>query len=116
MARRNRSNTPLQALTTLNDRMFQELSVGMAKRVIASDPESDQHTATALFRTLLVRPPDQDELQRLLEFERVQRDRLSRGDLSAKAILREEGNAIELAAWSMVARAIMNLDETINRP
>ena len=54
-ARRNRSNTPLQALTLLNDEMFLEIAQAMAGTVVASDPPEQQ--VAKLFRRLMTRPP-----------------------------------------------------------
>ena len=117
--RRNRSNTPLQALTLLNDEMYIELARALAERR-TSDVEpsaSKEEIATNIFRQVVTRPPNDDELSMLLEFQAEQQKRLEAGDLVPKAILgSEEGDQqAERAAWVMVARAVMNLDEAITK-
>jgi len=119
-ARRDRSNTPLQALTLLNDEMFLELARALARTAVDQQPTSTASAsadgrATFLFRRLLTRPPDDGELEALLEFVQSQRSRLKNGELDATLICGEEDASAELAAWIMLARAIMNFDETITK-
>lgn len=120
-ARRDRSNTPLQALTLLNDAMFLEFAQALAARVVretAAAPADDRTAlrATAIFRRLLTRPPSQTELAALVAFHQQQRERLERGELNADSIAGQPGAAADLAAWAMTARAVMNLDETVVKP
>ena len=76
---------------------------------------------TFLFRRCLSRPPTADELLRLAEFFDAQKKRLTSGDLDAAKIAGEaggkvqEGNLQEIAAWTLVARAILNVDEFITK-
>jgi hypothetical protein len=93
--RRNRSNTPLQALTLLNDQAFVEMSKALAQRVLSEPATSDRDRLTRAFRLCLGRAPSDRELQRV--------DRLLT-DLG-----RDQG------AWESVARALLNLDEFITR-
>jgi hypothetical protein len=103
LPRRDRSNSPLQALTLLNDAMFIEMAQALADDVLsqsnAMDLRQDRpaHIASAIFRRLMTRPPSDDELQAILEF----RDGLE---------------ADESASWMLVARALMNLDEVSTTP
>lgn len=122
LARRNRSNTPLQALTLLNDEMYLELAraVSQAVKTKFEDPPSKEERATEIFRRLLTRMPSEVELAMLIEFQSAQQRRLQAGEIDAKLILdvdeaaEEEPSALALqASWVMVARAIMNLDEAI---
>jgi hypothetical protein len=112
LARRNRSNTPLQALTLLNDEMFLEMARAAAKTIVAADGQVDTK-ATLLFRRFLTRVPTRVELSSLVEFYDAQMVRLSEGVLNAKQICGDNNNS--LAAWTLVARAVMNLDEVITR-
>ncbi len=115
-ARRDRSNTPLQALTLLNDGMFLELARALARAAIERERSAPER-ATFIFRRCLTRPPDPVELEALLEFRAAQLARLERGELDVKAVCGgENGSSPELAAWVMIARTIFNLDETITRP
>lgn len=113
-ARRNRSNTPLQSLTLLNDEMFLEMARAMAKNAV-TQIESPEARATYMFRTLLTRPPREGELSQLVEFQQAQLKRLQAGELDAAKILGERKSTAELASWFLVARALMNLDETITK-
>jgi hypothetical protein len=99
--RRPRSNTPLQALTLLNDQAFHEFAKALAARVLAEAPAEDAARIRHAFRLCVARPPTAAEaatLQRLLDAERA-----------------ALGKAPELDAWSSVARVVLNLDETITR-
>jgi hypothetical protein len=121
-ARRNRSNTPLQALTLLNDAMFLELARGLARQTLASpqpaglEPaEQDAAHAVELLRRVITRPPSDDELEVLLQYFQTQRKRLAAGELDAAKIAGEKNASAETAAWVMTARAIVNLDEAITK-
>ncbi len=114
LARRDRSNTPLQALTLLNDAMYLELARHLA-RLATTQCTAPQETAELIFRRLLTRPPGTEELQEILQFQRAQEARLRAGELKAAEIVGAEDASAELAAWTMVARVLMNLDETITK-
>ncbi|MEO2021410.1 MAG: PSD1 and planctomycete cytochrome C domain-containing protein [Pirellulaceae bacterium] len=115
IVRRNRSNTPLQALTLLNDEMFLEMARALANRVVKARVESPEARAQLLFRYLLTRPAQQEELATVLVFREKQLKRLQDGELKAAQITGEKEPDAELASWVMVARTLMNLDETITR-
>ncbi len=115
-AKRNRSNTPLQALTLLNDEMFLEFSRALATNVLVQKPQTSGECATMIFRRLLTRKPDQEELTALVEFFDAQRKRIEVSELNAVEISHEKKSTPELAAWIMVTRAVMNLDEAITKP
>jgi hypothetical protein len=106
--RRNRSNTPLQALTLLNDQGFFELAQGLAARVLSEVPTGDAERIRHAFRLCLARPPSPREEQRLGELLAQQLD-----DSDAK--LPAGGDARQLTAWTAVARVLLNLDEFITR-
>ncbi len=114
-ARRDRSNTPLQSLTLLNDPMFLEMARALTEKALTSATTPDAR-ATYLFRALLTRPPRETELAKILEFQRAQAARLADGELDAAAVWAEQGASDERASWLLVARALMNLDETITKP
>ncbi len=100
--RRIRSNTPLQALTLLNDAGFYEFAQSLAARVLHERLKSDAERIEYAFRTCLSRVPNATEKQRLTE-------------LLAQQIAAEPGEQKQLAAWTTVARVLLNLDETITR-
>jgi hypothetical protein len=110
MARREVSNTPLQALTLLNDAVFVEAARELGKKAAAA-PGSDRDRAALLFRRCLVRPPREDELTAVAEFTARQKRRFETKELDAAAM----GGGPDAAAWTAAARAILNLDETITK-
>jgi hypothetical protein len=99
LARRDVSNSPLQALTLLNDQMFVEAAQAMAKQVMQASPTHDARLVNA-FRRCLTRPPASDELELLQRFLNEQR----------------QSGLKDAALWSAVCRAILNLDEAITHP
>ncbi len=114
-ARRNRSNTPLQALTILNDEMYLEMARGLAKKTLEQNLDSTIDRITYIFRSLLTRPPRKFEMSELFWYYDQQLSRLQRGELIASKIGGDPATSHELAALSMVARVVMNLDETITK-
>jgi hypothetical protein len=113
VARREVSNTPLQALTLLNDSVFVEAAQALG-RMAAAQPGSVEARARRLFRRCLVRAPSDQELKMLVDFYRAQKERLARKELDAAAVAGPgQGDARECAAWTVVARVVLNLDETI---
>jgi hypothetical protein len=114
-ARREVSNTPLQALTLLNDAVFLETGQALAKVAATSDRATDDNV-TLLFRSCLTRPPTADERDLLARYYAAQLARLQAKELDAAKIAGPgEGDANERAAWTLTARAILNLDETITK-
>ena len=115
VARRDRSNTPLQALTLLNDVQVVEASRALGG-VIASTPGSDEERVVAAFRRVLTRPPSETEQSRMLKFVGSQRRRLENGDLDPLAIVGDGAEDPEKTAiWTSLARALFNLDEAVTR-
>jgi mono/diheme cytochrome c family protein len=110
--RRVRSNTPLQALTLLNDQTFLEMAAGLGERARKADID-DSSRMRMLMRTALGREPGSEELQRLSEFLAVQRREYEAKPALTKGLVVEGGP--EAAAWFQVARAVLNLDEFITR-
>jgi hypothetical protein len=110
--RRVKSNTPLQALTLLNDQAFLEFAQGLAQRTMKEGGRGDSEKINYAFRLCLSRSPDEIEKKRLLQLLKEERTALkTEGPQHGLTTLEE----IELAAWTSVARALLNLDETITR-
>ena len=99
--RRARSNTPLQALTLLNDAASMEFAEALAARFIREAPSDDESRIRHAFRLCLARPPSEAEVQRLRDLIDEER--------------RESGPDPERAAWTAAARVLLNLDEFITR-
>jgi len=121
VVRRSRSNTPLQALTLLNDPVYVGATRAFARRIIAEAPSTDldsrlQHA----FRLALARPPQPQELTVLkslweTQFESAKADATAAKELSTGVELPKNLTAAEFAAWYAVASAILNLDECITK-
>jgi hypothetical protein len=116
--RRERSNTPLQALTLLNDPVFFECAQAIG-RTIAALPESDpKEKVRQLFTRCLSRPPTQAELDRLAHFHEVQSRLVKTSPFSARALtgMKDIDEAsFEAATFVALARTLMNLDEFVTR-
>ncbi|MCB1090954.1 MAG: DUF1553 domain-containing protein, partial [Verrucomicrobiae bacterium] len=118
LAQRERSNTPLQALTLLNDEMYLEAAKALAESTLSdlrSNPVESKTVAATLFRRVLTREPDESELADLLAFHEAQRQRFVSGELNPSKIGAKNGTTPETAAWIMVARAVLNLDEAVTK-
>jgi hypothetical protein len=86
--RRVRTNTPLQALTTLNDPVMMEAAQHLALRILREARNSNQDRAERLFRAVLLRPPSGPELKRILALHRDAAKDLSRRPDDARMLLR----------------------------
>jgi len=122
-ARRLATNTPLQALVLLNDPTYLEASRVLAQRVLKEVPKDPSQRARLAFELITSRQPDKKELAVLTKLAREQLDNYKRDPKSADQFLKAGGespvdatlNPIELAAWTSVASAIFNLDETVTK-
>lgn len=115
VARREVSNTPLQALTLLNDTVFTEAAQALGK-LLATRPGTTEQRAEHLFRSCLTRPPSADELKLLVQFYEAQKARLDKKELNAATLSGSTGTeANEAAAWTLVARSLLNLDEAVTK-
>jgi hypothetical protein len=123
--RRVRSNTPLQALTTLNEPMFLEAARALALRTLKTGGTDDNQRLTHAFESVLSRKPEAKEADLLLSMLAKQRQRLSQGWLSARDLtglktgtespLPSNVTPVEWGAWTAVSRALLNLDEAITK-
>jgi mono/diheme cytochrome c family protein len=118
--RRVRSNTPLQALTLLNDQAFLELARGLADRVMADCGAGDGERVRYAFRLCLAREPSAAEAKRLEQYYRQQLEEFRASPAEAQALLQSgtangPQSASERAAWTVLARVLLNLDEFITR-
>jgi hypothetical protein len=128
-ARRARSNTPLQALTTLNEPLFLECAQALALRVLADGGKSDADRLTFAVRRCLARNPKEEEQKILYDFLARQKQRFQPGGVDPWPLLSSDEKAKQkllsnlpagttpanLAAWTAAARVILNLDETITK-
>jgi hypothetical protein len=118
---RSRTNTPLQALATLNDPVFVEAAGGLARRVLTEAPGGTKEKATFAFRVCLARPPEAGEVEALVKLYDKALGRFTRDPKAAAALVRHarlnfsEPNARQTAAWIVVANVLLNLDEMITK-
>jgi len=121
-ARRSRTNTPLQALTTLNDPTFFEAAQHLALRVVKEAGPDPKARMVRGFRLCLARQPRPAELKQLLSYWTQQADRFKQG-VNAREALNLVGDlpwpegipVWEGAAWTVVANVLLNLDEAITK-
>ncbi len=122
VAERPRSNTPAQSLVLLNDPAYVEAARAFATRALKREASSEKERIERMFLRAVSRPPSQAEADILLGLLKQQRQRYAKDEAAAAALL-STGEAPlpadiakpELAAWTALARAILNLHETITR-
>src|SRR5258708_6944570 len=124
-SRRMRSNTSLAALTGLNEPIFVEAARALALRVLRDGGPDDAHRADHAFLVCMSRQPTAEERSVLLELLRSRRQRLAEGWLNPRDIatgdparlpeLPADATPQDAAAWTLVARVLLNLDETISK-
>jgi len=115
--RRIRTNTPLQALVTLNDPVYVEAAQTLARKMIAHGHETEERIQYA-FRRCLLRDPTDAEILRITQlfqsvFSKYQGQHQLAEQMATVPVgaLPQGGNAVEYAAWTVVANVILNLDE-----
>jgi hypothetical protein len=120
-ARRSDTNTPLQALATLNDEQFLECAQQLAAITLREFATEDERL-TSLFRRATGRRPEPADLKTLREGLSELRSRYHAARADAEALLRPDSNPLhatldraDLASWMLVASVVLNLDETLVR-
>ena len=120
--RRERSNTPLQALQLMNDVQHVEAARALATRALASGPADDAARIDWLFRTVIARAADSAEMAVVAEELATHRSRYAADPDAAKRLVAvgeskapENLPAEELAAWTLLSNMLLNLDETLSR-
>jgi hypothetical protein len=123
--RRARSNTPLQALTTLNEPMYLEMARALAMKTLTEGGQSEEQRITYAFRRCVARKPTPKEIAALRglltkEIEHYSDGKRNPWDVAANdpghpPILPEGARPVDAAAWTIVSRVMLNLDETITK-
>jgi hypothetical protein len=123
--RRVRSNTPLQALMTLNEPVFLECARALALRTLNDGGATDEQRVVYAFRRCVARTPTAEEKGELLKLLGKQRERFTRPDAKPWELaandpahppqLPKDMTAAQAAAWTIVSRVLLNLDETISK-
>jgi Protein of unknown function (DUF1549)/Protein of unknown function (DUF1553)/Planctomycete cytochrome C len=119
--RRIRTNTPLQALITLNDPVYLEAAAALARRMVIDAPDALGRASRGL-RLALIRPLRVGEAQPLLTLQKEMQAAFAAAPADAGALIKTTRAAVpegmsqaEFAAWINVASTILNLDEVLNR-
>ena len=119
--KRDQSNTPLQALQLMNDIQHYEAARGLAQRMMMSSTD-DLLRITFAYRTVLSRNPADEEIQVVMDlYERQMRKYAALPEEAKKAVTFGKSplpaglSERELAAWTLVANLILNLDEAVVR-
>jgi len=115
IALREISNSPLQALTLLNDTVILEAAQALGSSIAAA-PGSDEERAQALFRRCVTRPAQAAELVQLVHFVVEERARFQKHELDPAILAGSaSGDAVERATWTALARVLLNIDEAITK-
>lgn len=116
VVQRSRTNTPLQALTLLNDPVYVEAATGLANRVLTHGPDNIEDRLTYAFRLCTARAPGPAELNTLRTLYEQQLKANRQTDSATKRKGLPSGvDPAEFAAWQAVATTLLNLHETITK-
>ncbi len=119
---RGRSNTPLQALQLMNDIQHVEAARHLAARAFLEGGDSDEARLSWMWRVMTARHPDSEELQTILGTLQQHRHRYLGNPEAAKALVSygetpsvRDKDAVEMAAHTLIANLLLNLDESVNK-
>lgn len=119
---RDRTNTPLQALQLMNDVQHFEAARALAERVIVEGGPTVEERIAFLYRTVLARRPDAEEVKLVASALAKQVDLYKADSAAARKVVqtgesKPKGVApdYEIAAWAMIANLVLNLDEAVTR-
>ena len=116
--KRDRSDTPLQALVLLNDPEYLECAQALARRVLREKADDEERAAYA-FRLCLARAPKPAEVQRLVAVAQKEREHFAKDTAAAKTFAnaseKQSLDPVQLAAWTVVGNVLLNLDEMVTK-
>jgi Protein of unknown function (DUF1553)/Protein of unknown function (DUF1549)/Planctomycete cytochrome C len=122
VVRRSRTNTPLQALVLMNDPTYVEASRKLAERIMKEGGATTEDRIAFAFKLATARAPRDKETSVLKRVFENQYSRFAKDKPAAERLLKageaprdEKLDPVEVAAWAMVANAILNLDEVVTR-
>ncbi len=120
--RRERTNTPLQSLLLFNDPQYVEAARALAERTMRHGGSTDAERAAYMFRLCLLRPAGQQELDELVQGHADDLQAFRADDGAARKLVEvgelpvpDDLDACELAAWTMTANLLLNLDELVTK-
>jgi hypothetical protein len=110
----------LQALTALNEPVFVECAQALGRKALTVGGETDADRLTFAFRRCVARKPSADETAELLALLKKEKERFAKQDakpLEVAGVKEPTRGATpaDLAAWTIVARVLLNLDETVTK-
>lgn len=121
-SRRGRSNTPLQALQLMNDIQHIEAARNLAERILKEGGATEEERVRWAWRTVTARWPEPEEQETVLNALTQHRNRYASDETAAVALTSygeseadEKLNRTELAAYTLVANLLLNLDETVSK-
>lgn len=122
VVRRERSNSPMQALLLMNDPQYVECARALAERTLTEASSADDKRAEFVLRQCLQRMPTPSEIQGLVQDAQAFLNEYTANPEAAKALIQvgevppaAELDAAQLAAWTMVCNLALNLDEVLNK-
>jgi hypothetical protein len=120
IVKRPRTNTPLQALTLLNDPVYVEAALALARHIHRDGGKGTNERIVFGFRSCLARQPSAREVELLIRVYEQSLARYQENPAAARTLVRNAGGAkdvepVQWAAWFQVATLLLNLDETITR-
>ncbi len=117
--RRARSNTPLQALTLLNEPIALDCARSLAALTLKEGGADDAARITYAFRRCVARKPAAEELAVLSSLLKRQAERFAAGEVDPRELATDQSGTgaapVQLASWTVLARVLLNLDETITK-
>ena len=120
--RRERTNTPLQALLLLNDPQYMEAARALAQRMLNLEEATTESRIQTMVRLCTGRQPSQATIDELVSLHRDQLEKFNTDSKAAQALINigqtaqnDSQNFSDLAAWTMVANVVLNLDEVVNK-
>jgi hypothetical protein len=116
--KRPRTNTPLQALVTMNDPVYVEASQALARKLVKNGGKTVEERAKYAFRVCMIRPPSEKELAILVSLYHQAHQRYAKNAQAASKIATDPLGPLpagmdptEMAAWTVVSNVLLNVDE-----
>jgi hypothetical protein len=120
--RRIRSNTPLQAFVTLNDPVYVEAARALARRVLRDGGSTPRERAEYALRLCLCRPASAEQVSTVLALLQSEQSHFTKDEKAATQLVSEaavstaaQTDVADLAAWTVVANVLLNLDAVLSK-
>ncbi len=120
--RRVRTNTPLQALVTMNDPVYVEAAQALARRIVREGGSNVEDHARYALRLCLCRPPSDEQVRQIVALYQSEEQHYRNDEKAAQQLatdplgpLPEGQTAAQLAAWTVVANVLLNMDAVLTK-